>query len=60
MSIYIDSDNNIKRYFLEIEKYIPQLKHNPYVTDLERDIYTKKKKIYLNVYVQSIILIFVN
>ena len=44
MSIYIDSDNNIKRYFLEIEKYIPQLKHNPYVTDLERDIYTKKKK----------------
>ena len=44
MSIYTDSNNNINRYFLEIEKYLPQLQNNPYISELEEDIITQKKK----------------
>lgn len=44
MSIYTDSNNNINRYFLEIEKYLPQLRNNPYISELEEDIINQKKK----------------
>ena len=47
MSIYTDSNNNINRYFLEIEKYIPQLQNNPYISELEEDIITQKKRLIL-------------
>ena len=39
MSIYTDSNNNINRYFLEIEKYLPQLRNNPYISELEEHYY---------------------
>jgi len=42
MSIYIDEHNNINRYYLEIEKFLPQLNDNPYINELKRDIYKKK------------------
>ena len=42
MSIYIDDNNNINRYYLEIEKYVSQLKDNPYIDELKQDIYDKK------------------
>ena len=44
MSIYIDSNQNIKRYFLEIEKYLPQLQYNPYLSEIQEEIYHKKKQ----------------
>ena len=44
MSLYFDRYDNINRYFLEIEKYLPQLTHNPYLPELIDDIYNKKKK----------------
>ena len=42
MSIYIDQYNNINRYYLEIEKYLPQLTYNPYIDEVKEDIYNKK------------------
>ena len=42
MSIYIDQNNNINRYYLEIEKYLPQLTYNPYIGEIKEDIYNKK------------------
>ena len=44
MSLYFDRYGNINRYFLEIEKYLPQLTHNPYLPEIIDDIYNKKKK----------------
>jgi hypothetical protein len=43
MSICIDSNQNIKRYFLEIEKYLPQLQYNPYLSEIQEYIYHTKK-----------------
>ena len=42
MSIYIDQHNTINRYYLEIEKYLPQLTYNPYIDEIKDDIYNKK------------------
>lgn len=42
MSIYIDEHNTINRYYLEIEKFLPQLKDNPYINEIKKDIYKKK------------------
>ena len=42
MSIYIDENNTFKRHYLEIEKYIPQLKYNPYINELKQDIHNQK------------------
>lgn len=44
MSLYYDSNNTINRYFLEIEKYLPQLTYNPYLQELKDDIHINKKK----------------
>ena len=41
MSIYIDENNTFKRHYLEIEKYIPQLKYNPYINELKQDIHNQ-------------------
>ena len=42
MSIYIDQNNEINRYYLEIEKFLPQLIENPYVGEVKNDIYMRK------------------
>jgi len=45
MSIYIDQNNEINRYYLEIEKFLPQLIENPYIGELKNDIYLQKIKL---------------
>jgi TATA-box binding protein (TBP) (component of TFIID and TFIIIB) len=42
MSIYIDKNNEIHRYYLEIEKFLPQLIENPYINEVKHDIYNQK------------------